>query len=444
MSEQKLSPQAKATIKIVFLTLFLDIVGFSIIFPLFPKLVDFYLKNDPTNFFLKSILDLALSITSWAGSPQTVSPIVLFGGILGALYSLLQFIFAPIWGGISDRIGRRPVLMISVAGIALSYIIWFYSGNFTLLIISRVLSGMMGGNISTATAAVGDVTSPETRSRGMAFVGIAIGTGFIFGPAIGGLASLLDLSVLDPSLAKLGVNPFSFPAAIAFTLALANFLIIAKLFAETLPKDSSARGTIERSFNPLKLFAPLPNANINLSNLSNFFFLTIFSGMEFTLTFLALDRLGYGSFENGMMFIFIGVLVALIQGGYVRRKARTVGEKRMSLMGLVTVIPGFICLAYATNNLLFYIGLAFLAVGVAMVNPCLTSLVSLFADKDVQGKALGIFRSLGSLARVFGPLLGGIFYWRFGAQSVYLVGAVAVLIPILFVARIQQSKAVES
>ena len=444
MSEQKLSPHARATIKIVFLTLFLDIVGFSIIFPLFPKLVDYYLTNDPSNFFLKAILDLALSITSWAGSPQTVSPIVLFGGILGALYSLLQFIFAHIWGGISDRIGRRPVLMVSVAGIAVSYIIWFYSGNFTLLIISRILSGMMGGNISTATAAVGDVTTTETRSRGMAFVGIAIGTGFIFGPAIGGLASLWNIAEADPGLAALGVNPFSFPAAIAFTLAFANFLLIAKLFKETLPKDANQAAKTERSFNPLKLFAPLPNTNINLSNLGNFFFLTIFSGMEFTLTFLALDRLGYGNFENGMMFIFIGVLVALVQGGYVRRKARQVGEKRMALMGLVTVAPGFICMALATSNLLFYIGLTFLAVGVAMVNPCLTSLVSLFADKDVQGKAMGIFRSLGSLARVFGPLLGGVLYWRFGSQSVYLLGAVAIIIPILLVARIKQTKPQES
>lgn len=436
MSKEKQKPMppfTKSTIKIVFLTLFLDLVGFSIIFPLFPDLIEYYKTLDPNNFLLVGILDFAKSIMAWGGTTETASTIVLFGGILGALYSLLQFIFAPIWGGISDRIGRRPVLIISVAGIALSYLLWIVSGSFTLLVIARTIGGIMGGNISTATAVIGDVTTPENRSRGMAYVGIAFGMGFLFGPALGGIFSQWNLVESFPNLAAYGINPFSVPALFAFLLSLINLFFIIKKFKETLPAEKRGQAETFRTNNPLALFKPLPIRNVNITNFAYFFYILIFAGMEFTLTFLAKDRLGYTSLDNGYMFIYIGVLIALIQGGVVRRSANKVGEAKMATLGLILIIPGLAIVGYAYTNFWLYFGLTFLSVGSAMVIPCLTALVSLNAPQEQQGKAIGIFRSLGSLARVIGPMAAAILYWRFGSQIPYFLGAVALILPIFLV-----------
>jgi len=160
--------------------------------------------------------------------------------------------------------------------------------------------------------------------------------------------------------------------------------------------------------------------------------------MEFTLTFLAVERLSYSSLQNGYMFIFIGVLIALIQGGYVRRKANQIGEKRMALMGMVTVIPGLIILSFMHSNVMLYLGLSFLAVGAAMIIPCLTALVSLFSSSQTQGQAIGTFRSLGSLARVIGPLSASIIYWKMGASDAYVIGSILLIIPIFLLSRLSQ------
>lgn len=188
-----------------------------------------------------------------------------------------------------------------------------------------------------------------------------------------------------------------------------------------------------RSINPLKLFKPLPIAGVNATNFAYFLFITAFSGMEFTLTFLAVERLGYTSMDNAYMFIFIGLIIGLVQGGYVRRKAHQVGERKMSFNGLMVIIPGLIFLAYANAPWMLYAGLFFLAVGSAMIIPCLTSLVSFYTPKHLQGQSLGIFRSLGSLGRVIGPIYASLVYWRFGSVNAYLIGAVLIILPAIMV-----------
>jgi len=167
------------------------------------------------------------------------------------------------------------------------------------------------------------------------------------------------------------------PALIAFVLSAFNLYYIGKKFKETLPPEKRGKHDTERSSNPLKLFKPLPYKGINTTIIGHFLFLTAFSGMEFTLTFLAVERLSYTSMDNAYMFIFIGFLIALVQGGVVRRKAREVGEKKMAVMGLILLIPGMVAIGYAASNLLLYVGLFFLAIGAAMAIPCLTSLALL-------------------------------------------------------------------
>src|SRR5690606_6324464 len=161
-----------------------------------------------------------------------------------------------------------------------------------------------------------------------------------------------------------------------------------------------------------KVFKPFQNKNVNLTNYAYFLFISAFSGMEFTLTFLAVERLGNTSMQNAYMFIFIGFILAMVQGGYVRRKAHLVGEKKMALRGLMSIIPGLIIIAFTESYFVLYLGLFFLALGSAMVIPTLTSLVSLFTDQSEQGKVLGIFRSLGALGRVVGPVLASLLYWK--------------------------------
>ncbi|OUS00228.1 hypothetical protein A9Q84_02840 [Halobacteriovorax marinus] len=437
MTEEPLSDNAKKSLKIIFLTLFLDLVGFSIIFPLFPALAKHYIKVDGDNFFLNAIFNAIESLAATGGADK-LQAIVLFGGALGALYSLLQFIAAPIWGTISDRIGRKPVLIVSVFGLALSYVMWFFAGNFTILILARFIGGVMGGNISTATAVVADVTSKRNRSKGMATIGIAFALGFIIGPAMGGIMSLIDLTEIYPALADYGVNPFSMSAALAFILSAFNLFFLTKRFEESLPASKRGKHASERTFNPLALFKLLPFKGVNLTNFGHFFFLMAFSGMEFTLTFLAVERFSYSSMDNAYMFIFIGFVIALVQGGFVRRKAGQIGEKKVAVMGLILLIPGLVAIGYSESSFLLYVGLFFLATGSSMAIPCLTSLVSLYTPDDKQGHSIGIFRSLGALARVIGPISASIVYWKYGSSSPYFIGSAFLIIPIILISMLKQ------
>jgi MFS family permease len=234
-----------------------------------------------------------------------------------------------------------------------------------------------------------------------------------------------------PHWASYGVNPFSLPALFAAVLCLINFLMVWKMFPET--KKFGEASVQHKSINPFKLFRPLPYTGVNATNLAYFFFITAFSGMEFTLTFLAVERLSFTSMDNAYMFIYIGFIIAFVQGGYVRRRAHQVGEKKMSMHGLICIIPGLVILAFAHSKVMLYFGLAFLAMGSAMIIPCLTSLVSFYTPRETQGRSLGIFRSLGSLGRVIGPIYASLVYWRFGSVFAYMIGAITLLIPLVIV-----------
>lgn len=423
----------RATLQIVFVTLFVDLIGFSIIFPLFPGMLEYYSTQSPPSPLFAAFYGSLQSMTDYIGlGGGHWGIIVLFGGLLGSLYSLLQFVGAPLFGALSDKIGRRPVLLLSLAGILVSYILWFFAGSFELLLAARLLGGIMSANISTATAIVADVTDLKERSRGMAVIGIAFGLGFVIGPAVGGISASIDLSAMYPALADYGVNPFSGPAAIAMALTAFNLVFAGLRLPETRRLATGPRPA--RSANPFALLRTVDYPGVTRTNLTYFLFLLAFSGMEFSLTFLAHERLGYGPKQNALMFLFVGGILVLIQGGYVRRRTNTVGPRRMTLHGLTMVVPALVLIGVAggmRNQLVLYLGLALLAAGSAQATPCLTALASAYTPAEDQGRVLGIFRSLGALARAVGPLFAAALYWWLGPVSAYCLGGLFVLIPLV-------------
>jgi MFS family permease len=347
-------------------------------------------------------------------------------------------------GTLSDRLGRKPILIISLIGIAISYGLWFFAGSFSLLVAARLLGGVMSGNIATATAVVADVTKPSNRSKGMALIGIAFGLGFIIGPAMGAFSTLIDLTAWFPSLKAHGVNPFSTAALLAFVLSIVNLWMVITRFKETLPKERRRKKPSTRSINPINLFKVESFPGVSLNNLTYFYFLLAFSGMEFTLTFLTFERLQYNNVNQGMMFVFIGFVLVMMQGGYVRRKAPMVGERKMAAQGMAALIPGLAILAFAQNNGMLYLGLFLMAFGSAQVIPCLTTLASRYAPDEEQGRVVGVFRSLGALARAIGPLLACFLYWKLGSFIFYIIGASFVIVPLILCRRLPEPPKVKS
>ena len=246
---------------------------------------------------------------------------------------------------------------------------------------------------------------------------------------MGGIFAHINLLETHPQWAAFGVNPFSMAAVIAGVLSLINFLMLWKSFPETLPPVKSGHATMKRTANVFQLFKPLPYKEVNRINFSNFLFLTAFSGMEFTLTFLAFERFAFTPMDNAKMFIFVGFVLVLVQGGYVRRKAHQVGEKKLTLAGLLILVPGLILIGQSMAVWWLFASLVFLATGSGLVVPCLATLASLFAPVAEQGRCLGRFRSMGALARTFGPLSASLCYWRFGASITYIIGALSLFWP---------------
>lgn len=440
--EPKLTNQGKTGLGIVFLTIFIDLVGFSIIFPLFPEMLDYYLGQEAAKESPGILAKLIEKIPERTGNGLDLRT-VLFGGLLGSLYSLLQFVFSPIWGSLSDKVGRKPILIKTVAATAIGYFIWIFSGNLWLLFLSRIIAGIASGNIAVATAAVADITSKEDRSKGMAIIGIAFGLGFIIGPAIGGLTASVS-----QNWDGYGLNPFSFPALLSCGLALINLCQIHFRFKETLPSavvKKEAPGTketeAEREKYPIFHLFQIQNPAILQLCLLHLVFYITFSGMEFTLTFLAKERMGFGTAQNGTMFILIGLTMIITQGFFVRRLAKPVGEKNLVIAGIVSAVVAFWLLAISpvipiqsiwSAEFLkgeFLLGLLFMSAAIGLINPCITALVSLHACPENQGRDLGLLRSAGALARVLGPIFASAAYFTYSSGTAYKLGAIILAIP---------------
>lgn len=431
MSTQTPTRPAGSILKVLFFTLLLDLVGFSIIFPLYPSMLEHYLAQDADSGSLAILVGALESIGGLLGGDAHVGLPVLFGGVLGSLYSLLQFVCAPILGSVSDRFGRRPVLLVTIAGNAFGYALWFVAGDFWILLVARFIGGVCGANIATASAVVADITPARERSSGMAVIGVAFGMGFILGPLIGGLSTVVDLTAWQPGLAAYGVNPYSTAALVACVLSVANVVWVYTHLPETAPPRAVDSARPKRPINPAVLFRTAGTPGVTTTNWVYFLFIAGFSGVEFSLTFLAAERFGFGAKEIGFLLFFTGLVLAMTQGTYVRRRSPVLGPLRMAKHGLITAVPAMGLVAWAPTPLVLYGAMFLLALATAQTIPMLTALVSLYTPDDEQGRVLGVFRSLGALARAIGPLVACVLFWRIGAAATYYGAAVYMLIPLV-------------
>lgn len=418
--------QRPLSLGVIFLTLYIDLIGFSIIFPLGPDLIHHYLAVDGNDGVLAWMLQYTERIAHVFGQQTDVA--VFFGGIISSLFSILQFVFAPFWGSVSDRRGRRGVLTLTVAGTALGYLVWVVSGSFWMFLVSRIVSGAFSGNLSVATAAVADVTTRQERSKAMGLVGAAFGLGLVTGPMIGAFTAHINLLHAHPGLARFGINPFSVPALISFALCLVNLVWISARFKETLSAESRAGASEARLRNPLKAILGVENRAVRRTNFVSFTYSIAFVAMETSLTFLAAERFHYTARQNGYLLGFLGLCAIVTQGYIVRKLLHRIDEITVLTSGLVFSAIGLLAIGFAPAPWALYCGLAFLALGSGLVNPSSSGLISLYSEPSQQGRVLGIFRSLQSLSRAFTPLLAGTISGLFGYASLFVGGAGLTLI----------------
>jgi MFS family permease len=423
----------KRMLTIVFVSLVVDLLAFTMILPLLPALLDYYGNHDEGGlyFALKRSVNGFRSLVGAPDTPKWNS--VLFGGVLGSLFSLLQFISSPLMGAASDVYGRRPIMLLSMVGIASSYALWAVSSNFSIFVIARIIGGISKGNVSLSTAVVADICPPSKRGKVMAVIGIAFSVGFIIGPLIGAFFSRRGTE---------GEMFFLAPALFALCLAVGDIVFMVMCFKETLPaekRSKSLNSGLSQAFllicpSTLFKFSAVEGASkadlASMRQIGTVYFLYLFfySGLEFTLTFLTYNRFNFDNMQQGKMFFLIGAVMVLVQGGYVRR-IKPGAQIKTALQGLMLVVPAFIIVGFAYSTSVLYLGLVLYSFASATVVPCLTTVISSYGTVEQKGTVLGIFRSLGALARALGPIMSSMLYWSTSATCCYCVGAVCLVLP---------------
>lgn len=323
--------------------------------------------------------------------------------VMLAVYSATSFFMSPLWGAWSDRIGRKPIMMAGVLGFSLSFLLFGLSGgNLVLMYIARILGGIFSGaTTSCAVAYVADITSAEQRTRSMGLVGMSIGLGFIFGPAIGGLLSVYGLAV--PFFAAAG-------------LALCNFLFAMFLLQESLPKDQR-RTADEPKISRWSAF----QGPITYMFILMFVLTFTLAGVESTLQYLQIDQYRATPQDIGIIFLVSGIVGALVQGGFIRKYAKQGREPALIRTGLVLQAVGLVLLLFAKDVWTASIYMSIFGVGNSLLRPCVTSLITQ-TTKVGQGVTNGLSSAMESLGRVAGPLIaGGLFEIR--SALPYLIGA---------------------
>ena len=354
----------RSPLLVIFITVFIDLIGFGIVIPVLP----FYVEG-----------------TRFNASASMV-------GLLFASYSIMQLLFTPILGRLSDKYGRRPILLISLMGTAAGFLILGLATSLWMLFLGRIIDGISGGNISTAQAYIADVTTPQERARGMGIIGAAFGLGFIFGPAIGGV------------LSRWGINvPFFFAAG----LALSNAMLLYFVLPETVTKDHPARASAATG-RWSQLFEALKQQRLAFVLAIYFLFIVAFSIMTSSFALFTMFRMGYDAHDTGWLFVYVGVIGAIIQGGLIGRLVKRFGELQLVIAGALLFATSLFTIPFTGPQTglttLLLVGALF-AIGNALSTPSLTSLASKSVGRAEQGGVLGVTQSVASLARAVGPLI---------------------------------------
>jgi multidrug resistance protein len=372
----------RAKIGTLFLIVFIDLIGFGIIIPILP-----------------------LYAEEFGPSPFAF-------GLLMASFSLMQFVFAPVLGRLSDRYGRRPVLLVSLVGSAVGYVLFGFAGSLGMLFASRIVDGISGANISTAQAVIADITGPEDRAKGMGAIGAAFGLGFILGPAIGGL--LVSIAHWLPGVA-----------------AAVTSLVAAVLVLTVLPETLDPNAGIEarrRRLDLRSLARAMAHPFLGLCLVMVLFIIFAFSNFETTFAQFVQLKFELTKSQISFLFVYAGVLAALVQGGLAGRLAKRFGEARLVTAGSFLGFLGLGFLPYLGSLGLVMVSLAVLAVGQGLASPALSSLTSKLVAADEVGGVMGIYQSMSSLGRIGGPFWAEMVYGTLGVAWPYRTGSLVMLL----------------
>ena len=374
----------------LFVAVFVDMVGYGIVVPLLP----FYAREYATG--------------------------AVVVGLLGSLYAAMQFAGGPFLGGLSDRHGRRPVLLACLLGASLAYLALGLAGSLGGLVLAVALAGVAGGTLATAQAYVADSTDPEDRARGLGLIGAAVGLGLMAGPALGGLLSLHTLET---------------PAFAASALALANFAFGCLILPESHPPKRRTRVSF-LGLNPVSQLGAVLRMRTVRGLLFAVLFLNLaFAGLVSNFPLFANERFGWGTTANALFFAAVGACAVATQGALIGRLQPRFGEGRLVLGGLALVAAGLVLVAVVPSGVLLYPVVGLLALGAGLAIPSVTSIVSKRTSERVQGTLMGGMQAVLSVALILGPILAGLAFDHVGVPAPYLLGGLLAALALLVAAR---------
>jgi len=396
-----------ASLGTLFLTVFIDLLGFGLVIPFLP------------------------------GMARRLGASDFVATMPGAVYSVMQFAFIPIWGRLSDRIGRRPVLLWSIAATAVGMAFLGAASTLWMLLAARVFSGIATANLAVAQAYIADITPPEQRARGMGIViGSAFGLGFTLGPFIGGELSRFPVFGREGAL----------PGFVAAGLAAVNFLLALRTLPESLPRER--RGQQVRRASPIDLAAfraAVSVPGVGAAVAINFAMVLWFAGMEQTFRLFTADGFGMSDAATGHIFAIVGIVGVIVQAGLVRRLVPRFGEARLVQWGVAIQAIAFALLGASPSFggvIALYTSAGLIALGNGLTTPTLPAFASRRATPSTQGLTLGTLQSAAALARAAGPLVGGALYAAIDPRAPYLIGAAGLLAAaLLAVARLRPQPA---
>lgn len=371
---------------IIFLIIFVNMLGFGIILPLLP-------------YYVESMGAGAITI-----------------GLLSATYSLFQLLAAPILGELSDKIGRRPILIFSLIGTTISFVLLGIANTILIVFISRILDGISGGNISTAQAYIADITSKENRTQGMGVMMAAFSLGFILGPALGGILSEYGYAV---------------PAYVAAVVSLISTLLTILFLPESLGLKKAAvqpAKKLKKLFNLKDFYDALTHPHVGTALTITFMVTLAFSLMQGTFAIFSEHTLHLTAKDVGYLFAFLGLIGVIMQLFLLKRITTWLSERKAVVTSIVLMSLSLMLLALANSTLMLYMAISLLAIGNSISGPILAGIISKLTPENEQGNMMGTSQSVGSFARLIGPVIGTGVYSFIGVRAPYIFGTAVLLL----------------